>query len=565
MWRSGQHEFNGDTSDGTWGYSQFAVTNAITSKDGGFVREGTDGEVTLTAGVAVRWTRRQGSEVDTRGSATLFGVVAGELGGSDVKDWRTSETGLMLPDWIRRKYELGAETHARSNAPSAALWAFPRDVCMESHYPAGVPDEFVTADLADWASGGGEPYLRLDLMDLPSPMRTPLVDKMVDKDHDWGPSGSGEDRVFFDHICAMRTIRNGAVSPLECSGLWTAPVCRTLLQVAPMGAELHWQTQALIDGILTDVLVRLCRAAAEVYATHALTGEMKRKDEGCDRLVRVEKEHSEPSTLPKGLSRTAAYQETYASIVHPDDPDGGNKVYPPYPEDYLDGKLRPLIREPIEKPSSSAKDDDKTFGHRVIDAANAKSASKDDDGLGSDSDDDTSSSVPSLVESDDSDSDAGESKGESNGESKASPDDKSKSTPTHLGAEHVQAAMWRVFPTDLATHGMTEIKDALEYNCSMWKVLGKKEPEDPNKIVFHPTLVHAAASEIFTHLKDGHGTLRYPEGDAVKVKQVDVAVNTLLPYCTSAAKAYMAAVLDYLSAELVEVVRFFLFPYGQFY
>tara|TARA_B110001450_G_scaffold18780_2_gene17217 strand:- start:3582 stop:3959 length:378 start_codon:yes stop_codon:yes gene_type:complete len=125
--------------------------------------------------------------------------------------------------------------------------------------------------------------------------------------------------------------------------------------------------------------------------------------------------------------------------------------------------------------------------------------------------------------------------------------------------------MWRVFPTDLATHGMTEIKDALEYNCSMWKVLGKKEPEDPNKIVFHPTLVHAAASEIFTHLKDGHGTLRYPEGDAVKVKQVDVAVNTLLPYCTSAAKAYMAAVLDYLSAELVEVVRFFLFPYGQFY
>tara|TARA_B100000768_G_scaffold33147_1_gene31754 strand:- start:801 stop:944 length:144 start_codon:yes stop_codon:yes gene_type:complete len=40
VWRSGQHEFNGDTSDGTWGYSQFAVTNAITSKDGGFVREG---------------------------------------------------------------------------------------------------------------------------------------------------------------------------------------------------------------------------------------------------------------------------------------------------------------------------------------------------------------------------------------------------------------------------------------------------------------------------------------------------------------------------------------------
>ena len=40
------------------------------------------------------------------------------------------------------------------------------------------------------------------------------------------------------------------VSPLEVTGLWTAPICRTLLQVAPLGAEMHWQARALIDGIL---------------------------------------------------------------------------------------------------------------------------------------------------------------------------------------------------------------------------------------------------------------------------------------------------------------------------
>ena len=90
------------------------------------------------------------------------------------------------------------------------------------------------------------------------------------------------------------------------------------------------------------------------------------------------------------------------------------------------------------------------------------------------------------------------------------PDEKNRPDyPTFLTAHHMQAAMWAVFPTDLAEHGMNEIKDALEYDVSMWRVKGTKEPEDPNKIVFHPTLVHAAATEIFTHLKDGKGALRY--------------------------------------------------------
>ena len=87
-----------------------------------------------------------------------------------------------------------------------------------------------------------------------------------------------EAHLFFEQIRKMRRTRDGGllgVSPLEVTGLWTAPICRTLLQVAPLGAEMHWQTQALMDGILTDVLVRLCRAAAEVYAGHALKGKMK--------------------------------------------------------------------------------------------------------------------------------------------------------------------------------------------------------------------------------------------------------------------------------------------------
>ena len=68
--------------------------------------DGTDGEVTITAGVAVRWTRKHGNDVNDRGSATLFDTVAGSLGGQSAKEWRASDTGLDLPVWIERKYLL---------------------------------------------------------------------------------------------------------------------------------------------------------------------------------------------------------------------------------------------------------------------------------------------------------------------------------------------------------------------------------------------------------------------------------------------------------------------------
>ena len=137
------------------------------------------------------------------------------------------------------------------------------------------------------------------------------------------------------------------MSPLEVTGLWTAPICRTLLQVAPLGAEMHWQTQALIDGILTDVLVRLCRAAAEVYAGHALKGKMKHKDEGCSRLLDIESQHANP-TYPEPPSRRAAEavcRDVYAEIAFNGDT---TKFEPQYPQDYKDGRLLPLIREPID-------------------------------------------------------------------------------------------------------------------------------------------------------------------------------------------------------------------------
>ena len=515
IWRSGSHEFNGDTSDGTWGYSQFAVTNVVTSKDGGFVGDGTDGEVTITAGVAVRWTRKHGNDVNDRGSATLFGTVAGSLGGQSAMEWRTSDTGLDLPAWIGMKYLAGQGRSHPPSQPSSHIWAFPRDVWIKLRH-------------------GSRSYVCKDLLDLSDDdEQTAVVDKMVDKDYnfdkdlgwdarsDYGQY-TGEAHLFFEQIRNMRRTRDGGVlgvSPLEVTGLWTAPICRTLLQVAPLGAEMHWQTQALIDGILTDVLVRLCRAAAEVYAGHALKGKMKVKDEGCSRLLDVESQHANPAypELPSRQAAEAVCRDVYAGIAFNGD---ATKFEPQYPQDYKDGRLLPLIREPID-PHDDA------------------------------SDDASSCSAPSLIGSDDSDSNDVVSNPEP-----PVPDEKNRPDyPTFLTAHHMQAAMWAVFPTDLAEHGMNEIKDALEYNVSMWRVKGTKEPEDPNKIVFHPTLVHAAATEIFTHLKDGKGALRYPEGADTKVKQVDVAVNTLLPYCTKAAKVYMAAVLDYISAELVEAAH----------
>ena len=314
--------------------------------------DGTDGEVTITAGVAVRWTRRLCIDVNDRGSATLFGYVAGSLGEQSALEWRESNTGLDLPAWIGRKYEaywLGKD-HPPSQ-PSSSIWAFPRDVWSRRRH-------------------GSHDYVCKDLLDLSEDdEQTAVVDKMVDKDYDldkdygWDARTAhgkytGEAHLFFEQIRKMRQTRDGGVlgvSPLEVTGLWTAPICRTLLQVAPLGAEMHWQTQALIDGILTDVLVRLCRAAAEVYAGHALKGKMKVKDEGCSRLLDVEIQHANPEypELPSRRAAEAVCRDVYAEIAFNGD---ATKFEPQYPQDYKDGRLLPLIREPID-PHDDASDD----------------------------------------------------------------------------------------------------------------------------------------------------------------------------------------------------------------
>ena len=93
--------------------------------------DGTDGEVTITAGVAVRWTRKHGNDVNDRGSATLFGTVAGSLGGQSAMEWRTSDTGLDLPAWIGMKYLAGQGRSHPPSQPSSHIWAFPRDVWIK--------------------------------------------------------------------------------------------------------------------------------------------------------------------------------------------------------------------------------------------------------------------------------------------------------------------------------------------------------------------------------------------------------------------------------------------------
>lgn len=276
--------------------------------------DGTDGEVTITAGVAVRWTRKHGNDVNDRGSATLFDTVAGSLGGQSAKEWRASDTGLDLPVWIERKYLLAWDPSKGQipSQPSSIIWAFPRDVWSRRRHGS---HDYACKDLLDLSD---DPH-KDGLNKMNKSEQTAVVDKMVDKDYnldkDYGWDArtahgqyTGEAHLFFEQIRKMRRTRDGGllgVSPLEVTGLWTAPICRTLLQVAPLGAEMHWQTQALMDGILTDVLVRLCRAAAEVYAGHALKGKMKHKDEGCSRLLDIESQHANP-TYPEPPRRLGA-------------------------------------------------------------------------------------------------------------------------------------------------------------------------------------------------------------------------------------------------------------------
>ena len=210
--------------------------------------DGTDGEVTITAGVAVRWTRKHGNDVNDRGSATLFDTVAGSLGGQSAKEWRASDTGLDLPVWIERKYLLAWDPSKGQipSQPSSIIWAFPRDVWSRRRHGS---HDYVCKDLLDLSD---DPH-KDGLNKMNKSEQTAVVDKMVDKDYnldkDYGWDArtahgqyTGEAHLFFEQIRKMRRTRDGGllgVSPLEVTGLWTAPICRTLLQVAPLGAEMH--------------------------------------------------------------------------------------------------------------------------------------------------------------------------------------------------------------------------------------------------------------------------------------------------------------------------------------
>ena len=63
VWRSGQHEFNSDTSDGTWGFSQFVSVASLHASPGFLTQDGSSGEEALVVrcGVIVRW-KREGAD-----------------------------------------------------------------------------------------------------------------------------------------------------------------------------------------------------------------------------------------------------------------------------------------------------------------------------------------------------------------------------------------------------------------------------------------------------------------------------------------------------------------------
>lgn len=85
IWRTGQHEFNSETSDGTWGFSQFVLASTLISSPGLL---SSDDVVVIRVEMTVRWKRSAIPEL---------GLGDGEAGAAAPDPGLEPETGVSLP------------------------------------------------------------------------------------------------------------------------------------------------------------------------------------------------------------------------------------------------------------------------------------------------------------------------------------------------------------------------------------------------------------------------------------------------------------------------------------
>ena len=283
------------------------------------------------------------------------------------------------------------------------------------------------------------------------------------------------------------TTLSGAVSHPSWSGAWAVPLWRTLQQVHS-GASMHWQTLALAEGFITDVLVRLARAAHDVSAGTA----------------------AQPPALgaAPGAKDTAAGAGAGAGGDDSggDSDDGGDSDSSSEDEAAAVTPAAPPPAAAAAAATAVAPASQAAAGASRLDTAELALYEK----IGG----------PPPAHSAAAEQQSGGAGGGAAG------------AQAPISVVDVVAALSRVLPKELATHAALESRDALEAAAGLWR--GPGPP--PRPVVFDPDRCWAAAQAL------------------VQVPGSGTSMPALVPRgATSGARLYVAAVLEYMAAELLEL------------
>jgi hypothetical protein len=291
------------------------------------------------------------------------------------------------------------------------------------------------------------------------------------------------------------TSLSGAATHPSWSGAWAVPLWRTLQQVHS-GGSMHWQMLALAEGFITDVLVRLARAAHDVSAgtaaqppaPGAALGGKDTAAAGAGAGAGGDDSGGESDDGGDSDSSSEDEAATPASVAAP----------PPAAASAAPAAAAAAAATAIAPASQAA------AGASRLDTAELALYEK----IGG----------PPPAHS-------AAAEQQSAGASGAG-------AQPPISVVDVVAALSRVLPKELATHAALESRDALEAAAGLWR--GPGPP--PRPVVFDPDRCWLAAQALV--LIPGSGT----------------SMPALVPRgATAGARLYVAAVLEYMAAELLEL------------
>ena len=547
VWRSGAHEFNSETSDGTWGFSQVrgrphALCLSVPGKC--FGREARTTHRTLSC---LSWagntrtcraaTRRAPPRHELAHSGRsppvavtpvlLFSRTPFRLQFITVASLQ-STPGLVVDDTLLVHGEVTLRWKRTSIDAALLLPSAAPPLPPPTDVSAPAPDAAASPLSPPDADGATQPATQLALhgvadttatgLELPPALEAAYT-RLVGCPSRAGGSLSGvlaramaaqppagaapsvlavpeETAMWHRALSGLRgaTSLSGAAIHPSWSGAWAVPLWRTLQQVHS-GGSMHWQTLALAEGFITDVLVRLARAAHDVSAGTAA-------------------QPSAPGAAP-GAKDTAAGAGAGAGGDDSggESDDGGDSDSSS--EDEAATPASVAAPPPAAAPATPAA----AAGTTAIAPASqaAAGASRLD------------TAELALYE---------KIGGPPPAHSAAAEQQSGAAGASGAGAQppisvvDVVAALSRVLPKELATHAALESRDALEAAAGLWR--GPGPP--PRPVVFDPDRCWQAAQAL------------------VQIPGSGTSMPALVPRgATSGARLYVAAVLEYMAAELLEL------------